>query len=69
MCDVLDDEQHALYNCTAHRLIRARFQDLLTKKKCVMELLNPSSIEEATMIAEYLVAIEDNMKILCLWML
>lgn len=66
MCDVLDDEQHALYRCTAHRLIRARFQDLLTKKKCVMELLNPSSIEEATMIAEYLVAIEDNMKILCL---
>jgi hypothetical protein len=66
LCSVVDDEQHALFDCKAHRLIRRRFHDLLGKKNCVTELLNPCSIEEATMIADYLEAIEDNMKDLCL---
>ena len=68
MCFVqcLDDEQHALFNCKAHRLVRRQFHNLLSTKNRVTELLNPSSIEDATMVAEYLESIEDNMKDLCL---
>ena len=66
LCSVLDDEQHALFNCKAHRLVRRQFHNLLSTKNRVTELLNPSSIEDATMVAEYLESIEDNMKDLCL---
>ena len=66
LCGVIDDEKHALFDCKAHRLIRREFQELLCKTEGVMELLNPSSVEDATRVANYLEKIEENMKDLCL---
>ena len=45
-----------------HRLIRVHFYDLLTTNKCVIKLFNPDSIEEVTMVADYFMAVEDNIK-------
>ena len=45
-----------------HRLIRVHFYDLLTTNKCVIKLFNPGSIEEVTMVADYLMAVKDNIK-------
>ena len=62
ICDVLDDEYHALFECKAHRMIRTRYMELLRTHDSVKKILNPITIDSATKIAAYLLEIEDNMK-------
>ena len=62
LCDVVDDERHALFDCIAHRLIRQQYAELLRTHEDVKKLLNPTSIEEATKVANYLLAVEENME-------
>ena len=63
LCNVIDDERHALFECKAHRLVRQQYTELLQTHNDVMKMLNPTSIEEATKVANYFSAIEENMKI------
>ena len=62
LCDVIDDERHAMFECIAHRLIRQQYTELLQTRNSVKKMLNPTSIEEATKVANYLSAIEENME-------
>ena len=62
ICEVLDDEYHALFQCKAHRLIRRKYNELLSIHNNVKEILNPKTVESATKIASYLTEIEENMK-------
>ena len=62
ICDILEDETHALLNCKAHYLIRAKYQGLLIQYTSVNKLLNPTDIEDAKLLACYLRDIEENMK-------
>ena len=41
-CDVLEDEEHALYRCEAYEEIRSDNQELLEENQTLKELLNPN---------------------------
>ena len=61
ICNVLEDEEHALYLCDAHQFIRIRYRDLLQKYPRVKEILNPQSTKCMELIATYIREIEENM--------
>ena len=63
LCDVVEDEAHALFECRAHRLIRDRYKHLFDgDNKEIQQLLNPTSVADAISLAVYLEEIEENMK-------
>ena len=63
LCDVVEDEAHAIYDCRAHRLIRERYQHLFDgEQKELHQLLSPTSVTDANLLAVYLDEIEENMK-------
>ena len=57
----MEDENHALYLCIAHREIRHQHKQLLEEYSTVKEMLHPRNTEDISRIAKYLVVIESNM--------
>ena len=62
ICNVIEDEQHALFHCTAHIFIRLHYVDTLTTYQTVQSILNPNTIEDANNIGRYIIEIEKNMQ-------
>ena len=63
-CAVVEDEEHALFFCRAHFVIRQQHRSILTDYVSTKEILNPRSIEDVERIAKYLQEIEKNMSTL-----
>ena len=61
VCLVLEDEHHALFICTAHTFIRARYTELLSTYATVPSILHPKTVEDANTIGNYIRDIEKNM--------
>ena len=61
-CDVLEDEQHAIYNCVAYEEIRSEFRDLLVTNPTVNDILNPGDKDTAVRVGRYLKLIEGRRK-------
>ena len=61
-CDVLEDEHHAIFDCSAYVSIREQYEDLLRDNPSVNEILNPKSKEMATSVGTYLKLIEAERK-------
>ena len=62
LCKVLEDEEHALFSCSAHQFIRTRYKDILQLYPNVNKLLNPQTRECIKSVSKYICDIEDNMK-------
>ena len=63
VCMVMGDENHAIYVCSAHRLIREKYKNILNLEDTnIRRLLNPTSIEEANNLAKFLNEIDENIK-------
>ena len=62
ICNLLEDEYHALFICKAHFIIRIEFHDLLVKYTSLSNILNPSCTDDVKLIADYIRSIESNMK-------
>ena len=62
ICNVIDDEEHAIYFCNAHRLIRDKYKNILNFEHNIQQLLNPKNINDATNLGMFLNEIEENMK-------
>ena len=60
VCNVVEDEAHALFICKIHHSIRIRFKLLLEHHPNVQSLLNPTSVCNASVIASYLRHIENS---------
>ena len=61
LCNVVEDEYHALFVCIAHNRLRLKFHDLLDKYVTVHGLLNPKNLEDLNATASYLTEVEKNM--------
>ena len=61
-CDVLEDEQHAIYVCRAYNNIRNDYRDMLELYPSVKQILNPQSKEMAEKVGKMLKLIEDERK-------
>ena len=59
-CDVLEDEEHALFFCRAHSTIRQQHRTLLSEYTSIKDIMNPRSTEDIVRIARYLQQIEKN---------
>ena len=64
ICDVREDEIHAIYSCKAHRLIRDKYRNILNLQADFSDLMNPRSTAEAIHLATFLLEIEENMEYL-----
>ena len=64
VCHTMEDEHHALFVCTAHTFIRARYSELLSTHTSVSSILHPDTIEDANTIGNYIRDIERNMETL-----
>ena len=63
LCNVLEDEIHAVYDCVAHRVIREKYKDILNlEHRDIKELFNPSDVDCAKSLAAFLEEIEENME-------
>ena len=62
ICDVIEDEFHALYVCIAHQFIRIKYANLMISHNSVDKLLDPQSLDEIKLVAKYLTEIEKNME-------
>ena len=63
-CDVLEDEQHAIYDCRAYNTIRDDFRDILEQYPTVKQFLNPQDKETAEKVGMMLKLIEEERKLL-----
>ena len=61
ICMVMEDEEHSLFSCLAHREIRHQHQELLREYRTVREILHPRNAGDVTRISKYLENIEANM--------
>ena len=61
ICNVMEDEDHALFKCTAHIFIRHRFSTLLQMYTDCSSILNPNA-DDIREVAEYISEIENNME-------
>ena len=64
ICNIVEDEYHALFRCTAHLFIRQKHELLLSKYQYVSDILNPITHDDISKIAHYLNEIEKNMETL-----
>ena len=55
----IEDEQHVLFNCPLYSNIRVKFRDLLLRLPTVVELLNPTNINDANSVGDILLQIEE----------
>ena len=61
VCEVVEDEEHAIFHCSAHLNIRRRHRKIITKYDSIQKILNPSNVDDMKEIASVLRAIEKNM--------
>ena len=61
ICNVLEDETHAIFHCKAHDFIRVPFAEYLHENNSVINVLNPQSHGDVKMTADFLRKIEKNM--------
>ena len=61
-CDILEDEEHALFHCDAYEEIRRNNRELLEENQTLKELLNPKDKETAYSLGCYLKEIEERRK-------
>ena len=61
-CDVLEDEEHALFHCDAYEEIRQDNRELLRENQSLNDLLNPKDKETAHALGCYLKQIEQRRK-------
>ena len=59
ICNVVEDEDHVIFNCRAYEDIRGQFTDLLERNPTTRDLLNPKSKEDAEKAGLILKLIED----------
>ena len=64
ICNVIEDETHAMYKCSAHQFIRISYKELLSLYPSVKYIFNPKTSEHIKAIANYIRDIEDNMETL-----
>ena len=63
ICNVVEDESHAIYDCKAHNIIRERYKDMMNlESRDLKQLLNPCNVSDATKLNNYLHDIEENME-------
>ena len=63
VCRVVEDEYHAIYDCSVHRLIREKYRNILNFEDVNLQsLLNPSSVIEANNLGKFLNEIDENVK-------
>ena len=58
-CNVIEDEQHAIYHCKAYDNIRREYRELIEENPTVKKFLNPKNKEMANRVGSYLKLIED----------
>ena len=62
LCNVVEDEEHAIFQCSAHSRVRYKFREIIDKYNSVPNILNPINVEDMKIIASFLRAIEKNME-------
>ena len=63
VCRVIEDERHAIYDCSVHRIIREKYKNILKLEDANLQrLLNPTSINEAINLGKFLNEIDENLK-------
>ena len=63
-CDVLEDEEHAIFSCDAYKEIRSDHKELLEENPSVKELLNPKDKDTAHEVGCMLKLIEERRRLL-----
>ena len=61
-CNTIEDEHHALFDCSAYESIREQYSVLLQENPTVNDILNPRNKEMATSVGTYLKLIERERK-------
>ena len=61
-CNIMEDEYHSLFQCSAHTFIRLRYVNILSIYQTVRAILYPNTIEDAHTIGRYIIEIEKNME-------
>ena len=61
-CNIMEDEEHAIFNCRAYDTIRDSFRDLLQQYPTVKQILNPKDKETAEKVGSLLKLIEAERK-------
>ena len=56
ICDVLEDEMHALFVCRAHSTSRHKYQELFNEYSTVNKLLDPRNVNDLIRIAKYILS-------------
>ena len=59
-CNVVEDEQHALYQCPLYDSIRLKFNTYLHKYPTINKVFNPVSSQDAITLGNYLIEIESH---------
>ena len=62
ICQVIEDEAHALFTCIAHIGIRNSHQELLTEYSTIKQILSPKKEGDIIRISKYIRDIEKNME-------
>jgi hypothetical protein len=62
ICQILEDEHHALFICASHIFIREHYHDILSRYTTVPSILHPTTTDDANTIGKYILDIERNMK-------
>ena len=62
VCNVIEDESHALFHCSAHMFIRIKYSSLLNSYTTVNQILNPQNSGDIVRIGVYIGEVEKNMK-------
>ena len=63
ICQKIEDEEHAIYECRAHDTIRQKYENKLDFDSVNLQIfLNPDSIDYAYYLSKFLDEIEKNMK-------
>ena len=58
ICNVMEDEQHVIFDCRAYNNIRSQFSDVLEENTTIQMILNPRSKEMAEKVGLMLKLIE-----------
>ena len=59
ICDVVEDEEHVIFNCRAYNTIRTQFTELLEENRTIQDILNPRSKEMAEEVGLMIKLIEE----------
>ena len=62
LCDVVEDEEHVIFNCRAYNTIREQFATLLEENPTTRDFLNPRNKEMAEKVGLFLKLVEEQRK-------